>query len=115
MFDLKIRSIIDSKDCIPHKSKISECTLEAIKLYVSKKLSLKEFKQPREHGILKFKMYVSKEGVVSNVETLNSIPGGKQIRKTIKKIIESLPKFIPSRTAERKTVGTTIKLDIKTN
>ena len=98
-----------------NKSKVSECTLESIKLYVSEKLSLKKFKQPREHGVLKFKMYVSKEGIVSNVETLNSIPGGKQIRKTIKNIIESLPKFIPARTAERKTVGTTIKLDIKTN
>jgi hypothetical protein len=101
--------------CLPNKSKVSECTLESIKLYVSEKLSLKKFKQPREHGVLKFKMYVSKEGIVSNVETLNSIPGGKQIRKTIKNIIKSLPKFIPARTAERKTVGTTIKLDIKTN
>ncbi|WP_159090905.1 hypothetical protein [Aquimarina aquimarini] len=43
---------------------------------------------------------------------MNSIPGGNQARKEIKKIIESLPKFIPTKTADKKAVGTNIELSI---
>lgn len=93
-------------------SKITECTKKSIHAYVIKTLKSKNIKPPKEDGILEFKVSISKVGEVSKVEPLNSIAGGNQARKAIKKIIESLPKFIPTKTAEKKAVGTNIKLSI---
>jgi hypothetical protein len=92
------------------KSKIKECTMESIHSFVVDKLNSANIKLPKEDGILRFKVNISKDGEISDVETLNSIAGGNQARKTIKKIIESLPKFIPTRTADKKSVGTNIEL-----
>jgi len=94
------------------KSKITECTMQSIHSYVIEKLKSENIKPPKEDGILKFKVNISKDGTVSEVETLNSISGGNQARKVIKKIIESLPKFIPTKTADKKAVGTNIELSI---
>lgn len=94
------------------KEKITECTIKAIHSYVIEKLKTKKIKPPKEDGILKYKVKIAKTGYVSDVETLNSIPGGNKTRKTIKKIIESLPKFNPAKTADKKSVGTNIELSI---
>lgn len=94
------------------KSEITNCTMNSINSFVIKKLKSTKIKPPKENGILKYKVSISKDGYVSDVETLNSIPGGNQARKTIKKIIESLPKFIPTKTADKKSVGTKIELSI---
>jgi hypothetical protein len=94
------------------KEKITECTMKAIHSYVIKKLKTEKIKPPKEDGTLKYKVKIAKTGYVSDVETLNSIPGGNQTRKTIKKIIESLPKFNPAKTADKKAVGTNIELSI---
>lgn len=94
------------------KSKITECTMKSIHSYVIDKLKTAKVKSPKEEGVLKYKVNISKTGYVSNVETLNSIPGGNQARNTIKKIIETLPKFIPTKTADKKAVGTNIELSI---
>lgn len=96
----------------PNKEKITECTMKAIHSYVIEKLKAKNIKPPKEDGILKYKVKIAKTGYVSDVETLNSIPGGNQTRKTIKNIIESLPKFNPAKTADKKAVGTNIELSI---
>lgn len=94
------------------KSKVTECTMKSIHSFIIDKLKTLKIKPPKEEGILKFKVSISKTGHVSNVETLNSISGGNQARKEIKKIIESLPKFIPTKTADKKAVGTNIELSI---
>lgn len=94
------------------KEKITDCTMKAIHSYVIEKLKTEKIKPPKEDGILKYKVKIAKTGYVSDVETLNSIPGGNQTRKTIKKIIESLPKFNPAKTADKKAVGTNIELSI---
>ncbi len=94
------------------KEKITECTMKAIHSYVIEKLKTEKIKPPKEDGTLKYKVKIAKTGYVSDVETLNSIPGGNQTRKTIKKIIESLPKFNPAKTADKKAVGTNIELSI---
>lgn len=94
------------------KEKITECTMKAIHSYVIEKLKSEKVKPPKKDGILKYKVKIAKTGYVSDVETLNSIAGGNQVRKTIKKIIESLPKLIPAKTADKKSVGTNIELSI---
>ncbi|WP_234859183.1 hypothetical protein [Aquimarina aquimarini] len=94
------------------KDKITECTMKSIHSYVIDKLKTANIKPLKEDGILKYKVNIAKTGYVSEVETLNSIPGGNQARKEIKKIIESLPKFIPTKTADKKAVGTNIELSI---
>ncbi|NQX86715.1 MAG: hypothetical protein HRT67_12565 [Flavobacteriaceae bacterium] len=94
------------------KEKITKCTMRAIHSYVIEKLKTEKVKPPKENGILKYKVKIAKTGYVSDVETLNSISGDNQIRKTIKKIIESLPKFNPAKTADKKAVGTNIELSI---
>jgi hypothetical protein len=94
------------------KTKIKECTMQSINSFVIDKLNSANIKPPKEDGILRFKVNISKDGQVSDVETLNSIAGGNQARKTIKKIIETLPKFIPTKTADKKSVGTNIELSI---
>ncbi len=96
----------------PNKEKITECTMKAIHSYVIEKLKTKNIKPPKEEGILKYKVKIAKTGYVSDVETLNSIAGGNQTRKTIKNIIEALPKFNPAKTADKKAVGTNIELSI---
>lgn len=95
-----------------NKAKITECTMNSIQSYINDKLKLENVKPPKEDGILKFKVNISKDGIISDVESLNSISGGNQTRKTIKKIIKSLPKFIPTKTADKKSVGTNIELSI---
>ncbi len=94
------------------KSKITECTLKSIHSYVIDKLKATNIKPPKEDGILKYRVSIAKTGDISNVKSLNSISGGNQTRKTIQKIIESLPKFIPTKTADKKAVGTNIELSI---
>ena len=99
----------------PNKEKITECTMKSIHSYIIEKLKTKNIKPPKEDGILKYKVKIAKTGYVSDVETLNSITGGNQTRKTIKNIIESLPKFNPAKTADKKAVGTNIELSIPVN
>ena len=94
------------------KTKIKECTMQSINSFVIEKLNSANIKPPKEDGILRFKVNISKDGQVSDVETLNSIAGGNQARNTIKKIIETLPKFIPTKTADKKSVGTNIELSV---
>ena len=94
------------------KTKIRECTMSSIHLYVTNKLKSEKIKPPKEEGTLNFKVHISKTGEVSDVETLNSLAGGNQMRKAIVRIIKSLPKFNPTKTADKKAVGTFVKLSI---
>ena len=86
--------------------------MSSIHLYVTNKLKSEKIKPPKEEGTLNFKVHISKTGEVSDVETLNSLAGGNQMRKAIVRIIKSLPKFNPTKTADKKAVGTFVKLSI---
>ena len=96
----------------PDKAKIRECTMNAIQSYISNKLKSEKIKPPKEEGSLDFKVHISKTGEITDVKTLNSLAGGNQFRKRVVKIIKSLPKFNPTKTAEKKSVGTYLKLSV---
>ncbi|MCG8860043.1 hypothetical protein [Tenacibaculum finnmarkense] len=114
---LKLYSPVSFKGCenTSKDGKISNCTMDSIHEIVIEKLKTNDFKTPKENGTLTFKIHISKEGKVSKVQGLNSIKGGKDIKKLIIKTLEELPKFNPSKTAEKKYVGTKMDISIPIN
>ena len=104
-------------DELENKEEIRKCTMSFINTFVNSELRKHKVKIPKEEGTLKYKIVISKEGLVTEVKPLNSIKGGKQLRKTIAQIIQDLPRFRPLSTSETKTVGTniTLSIPIKTN
>ena len=114
---LKLYSPVSFKGCenTSKDGKISKCTMDSIHKIVIEKLKTSDFKTPKENGTLTFKIHISKNGEVSKVEGLNSIKGGKAIKKVIIKTLEELPKFNPSKTAEKKYVGTYMDISIPIN
>jgi len=105
---------LSSKNCEneSEKDRIKECTMKFINSYIIEKLKDEKIKAPKEEGMLNFKVHISKDGQVNKVEPLNSLTGGNQVKKTIVKIIKTLPKFNPTKTADKKAVGTNLKLSI---
>jgi hypothetical protein len=75
-------------------------------------LQKEKFKFPKNDGVLDFKLHVSKTGKVVKVEPLNTIRGGRQIRKKIVKILESLPVFNPLMTTPKKAIGAKFTVSI---
>lgn len=93
-------------------SMIRECTLNFINSYVSEKLRNTKVKPPKENGSLEFKVKVSGTGEVVEVKSLNTLSGGNPTKNAIVKILKSLPKFNPTKTADKKAVNTYLNISI---
>ena len=89
-----------------------KCTMNSINKIVANRLNKGDYKLPKENGILKFKVHISKTGKVYKVSSLNSINGGKKIQKVIIRTLENLDDFNPTKTSETKTAGTNLTISI---
>ena len=94
------------------KEKVDKCTMAFIHSFLTKKLSERKLKLPKEEGVLKFKLHFDSTGKIVKIDKLNSIRGGRQVRRTIIDILFSLPKFRPLMTSEKKSIGTRLELSI---
>lgn len=101
------------KGCENNDNKVAlKCTINSINKIVAERLNKGGYKLPKENGILKFKVHISKTGEVDNVTGLNSIKGGKKIKKIIITTLKNLPNFNPTQTSRTKTAGTNFDLSI---
>lgn len=94
------------------KEEVKECTISYINSYLNERLIKRKLKTPKEEGILKFRLHSDNTGKVIKIEKMNSIRGGKQVRKAIMEILYTLPKFRPLMTSEKKSIGTKFELSI---